>query len=74
MLVAEAGAGTRRSRGEVGDFRVLRVAGGPLSGVHQEVRCSGGQRGRAGLFGLYGSPEQAGRASGNGRELGAGEP
>ena len=28
MLAAEAGEGTRRSRGEAGDFRVLWVAGG----------------------------------------------
>ena len=33
MLVEEAGAGSRRSRGEVGGFRVLRVAAGLEGGV-----------------------------------------
>ena len=33
MLVEEAGAGSRRSRGEVGVFRVLWVSGGGRRGV-----------------------------------------
>ena len=45
MLVEEAGEGSRRSRGEVRDFRVLRVAGGFERRVTRGVRSSGGQRG-----------------------------